>query len=145
MSFFGLFAGAKAALNTAETGARIVEKATDGIIKAGDALFYTQEEKAQASQKSYETMLEFWKTFATENSEQSKARRDIANMFVLMFAGVLGLGVGFVLIGDLTRLNNLIAFLGTLGFAWIIGSIIATYFVPHQLSKLGILSGGEKK
>lgn len=145
MSFLGLFTGAKAALQTAETGAKIVETAVNGVVRAGDALFYTQEEKAQAAQKGHETVLEFWKTFQVENSEQSKARREIANMFVLMFAGVLGLGVGFILIGDAGRLDKLLALLGALGFAWIIGCIITTYFAPYQLSRLGIFQGKKEK
>ena len=145
MGFFDFFTGAGAALKTAETGSKIVETATNGIVRGVDALFFTDEEKSVANQKAFETILEFHKQFATENSEQSKARREIAKMFVVMYAGVLGLGIGFILIGDITRLNQLIALLAALGFALIIGSIIATYFVPYQFSRLGILQGKKEK
>ena len=121
---------------TIETGARIAEKATDGIIAGLDKLVYTDEEKAEVSQKAVETTLEFWKTFATENSEQSKARRNLAMLFARLFALAFGIGTGLVLIGRKDMLDMYVDFLSSLSLGWAMSAVITTYFVPHQISKI---------
>jgi len=121
---------------TIETGARIAEKATDGIINGLDKLVYTDEEKAEVSQKAVETTLEFWKTFANENSQQSKARREIALILTFTFVGILGVITGLVLTGNMQGLRVYIDALSALGFGWIISCVVVTYFAPHQISKV---------
>lgn len=121
---------------TIETGARIAEKATDGIIAGLDKLKLTDEEKLDYAQKATETTLEFWKTFANENSQQSKARRELAILFARLFALAFGIGTGLVLIDKKDMLDMYVDFLSSLSLGWIMSAVITTYFVPHQISKI---------
>ena len=59
----------------------IGEKATDAIINAGDAMFYTEEEKAIAAQKK----LDFALKWLEATSSQNLARRYIAVIIVCYF------------------------------------------------------------
>lgn len=58
-----------------------VSKATDAVISAGDALFFTDEEKSRANQKKLDWVLEYHKASKGSNL----ARRFLAVMFVGVF------------------------------------------------------------
>ena len=133
MNFFKWLTGTPKAV---ETGLNIAEKATTGVINGIDAAWFTDEEKSQANQKTQETILEFWKTFATENSEQSKARRDIANLLVKLYVAVVLIGIGMIAFHENAMLDKLVSLLNAVYFGLAFISIIGTYFVPHQVSKI---------
>lgn len=78
-----IFTGIKALFSAPKTIDKAVDvgdKITTGIIAGLDKIWHTEEEKSDAQQKANETLLGFWKTVANENTEQSKARRELANM-----------------------------------------------------------------
>ena len=128
--------------DTINTGAKIAEKATEGVINGLDACFYTDEEKAQdkqvtaqMQQKGFETILEFQKQYASENSEQSKARRDLAKMTFVVFYSLI-----FILITiwrvDAAWCKSAIDIIKIISSNYILLMVAGAYFVPHQLSKI---------
>jgi len=72
------------------TGVKVLFGAKDTIeaatkagsaISAGlDKIVWTEEEKDDSANKKADTMLKFWQAIAGENTEQSKARRELAKM-----------------------------------------------------------------
>ena len=64
MGIFSFLTTTPKTIDTAvETGAKLA----DGMMRGLDAMIYTDEEKANAKQKSSETLLEFWKVTAAGN------------------------------------------------------------------------------
>ncbi len=118
---------------TAETGMKIAEKATDGIIAGIDKSFYTQEEKAIAAKAVLDLQLDFIKTFAGENSEQSKARRELAKM---VFKSYFSLIFMCVAVWGFNAEYAKFIFDITVGITWLTTSVAVAYFGPHQLSKV---------
>jgi len=64
------------------TGSKVAEKVIDGAMRAGDALFFTDEEKSKASQKKLDWTLEYMKATAPQNV----SRRVIAFVIVGLWA-----------------------------------------------------------
>jgi len=130
VGFFSfLNSGTKAAENATELGKTL----TDGIVSGIDALILTDEEKLQYTAKSAELQLKFWETFGKENSDQSKARREIAGMtfkvyFFLILAGV-----------TLYKVDSgyaIYCFKVVESITWLVGMVAAAYLGPHQISKI---------
>lgn len=124
-----VFAAPDTAGKALEMGNTIIE----GISNGADKMFFTAEEKAEFNQKGAETILEFWKSTANENTEQSKARRELAKMTFKVFF--------FLLISAcaLYRFDSewaifILKIAGTITF--IVSAITVIYFGPHQLSKI---------
>ena len=119
---------------TTEKALNIADTITTGIVSGFDKVWFTEEEKSEAKQKGQETLLKFWGTFASENSEQSKARRIIAYRIVDLWVYLILLAV----ICKMFNLDERAAYLWTVvvDITWFVGLIAGTYFVPHQLSKL---------
>ena len=72
-------------LNWLNSGSRAADAAVDtvgDIRSAIDVLILTEEEKLQYSQKGMDQFLEFQKLNMEQNSERSKARREIAFLIV---------------------------------------------------------------
>lgn len=132
MGFFS-FLGIKKAMDTVEVGGQIVNKATDGIISGLDKIAYTPEEKDDNKIIMRDQIVKMWSTFATENTEQSKARRELANMTFKVFFTLL-LGAAAVWYFNPTYAKFLFGLAKEI--IWLVGMVGATYFVPHQLSKL---------
>lgn len=124
-----LTSGSKAAENVTETGKTI----TTGIVNGIDALWFTDEEKAQASQKGVETILEFWKAKAGESTDQSRARRDLAIMTFKVFFSMLLLAIA-VYKFDPDYAKFILEIAGSITF--IVSAITVIYFGPHQISKI---------
>jgi len=78
----GIFSAIKGAASFLTGGGKDVSKVIDGAMKAGDALFFTEEEKSVASQKKLDWMLEYMKATAPQNV----ARRVIAFVIVFLWA-----------------------------------------------------------
>ncbi|MEE8423854.1 MAG: hypothetical protein V3S49_04880 [Thermodesulfobacteriota bacterium] len=64
------------------TGSKSIDKIVDGAMRAGDALFFTDEEKSIASQKKLDWTLEYMKATAPQNV----SRRVIAFVIVILWA-----------------------------------------------------------
>ena len=88
MSFFGRLFAAPAA----------IEKTVDAVIKTGDALFYTEEEKAQAGMRRLEWILKYHEASKGSNV----ARRLVALMFTAVFLLLLLAVAGLIVVGALT-------------------------------------------
>ncbi|MHC1625559.1 MAG: hypothetical protein ACXQS2_06120 [Methermicoccaceae archaeon] len=127
---FSLLSGSK---KTIEAGADIAKTITGGVVGGIDALFYTDEEKAQAALEGRKVILKYWDTFAKENSEQSKARRELAKMTFQVYFFLLLLCVA---VWPLNREYGVFVFNLAVKITWLVGMIAATYFVPHQMSKV---------
>ena len=63
----------------------VIEKSVDAVIKSGDMLVFTDEEKSVAAQKTLDWLLEFHKA----SSGSQIARRYIAVMVVLVFLALV--------------------------------------------------------
>lgn len=125
----GIFTGAK----TTEKAVDIADKVTTGFMTGIDKMFYTKEEKADAIQKHSETMLKYWELVTKENTQQSMARRELARMaFQVYFFLILAMVVMWKI--DLEWAKFVFETLGMI--TWLVGMVAATYFVPHQVSKI---------
>jgi len=101
-----------------------INKSVDAVINTGDALFYTDEEKAQASQKAVETKLKMLPHF-----EPFKlAQRYIAIMFTINFIASFWVGVLFFYFGTPKQLEGYIHLIAVFQFGWIMLAIVSFYF-----------------
>ena len=125
----GIFTGAK----TAEKAVDIADKVTSGFMAGIDKMFYTKEEKADAIQKHSETMLKYWELVTKENTQQSMARRELARMSFQVYFFLILVMVVLCKI-DLEWAKFVFETLGMI--TWLVGMVAATYFVPHQVSKI---------
>jgi len=124
-----VFTGAK----TAEKAVDVADKVTTGFIAGIDKMFYTQEERAEAIQKYDKLMLDYWGLITKENTQQSMARRELARMaFQVYFFLILAMVILWKV--DLEWAKFIFKALGMI--TWLVGMIAATYFVPHQVSKI---------
>ncbi len=133
MGLLDFITGAGSATKAAENATDIAKTLTGGIVSGIDALILTDEEKIQYNVKSTELQLKFWETFGKENSEQSKARRELAKMtfkvfFFLILAGVTVYGFDNTYAIYLFKVAESIK--------WLVVTVAAAYFVPHQVSKI---------
>ena len=124
-----LNSGTKAAENATDIGKTL----TDGVVKGIDALVFTDEEKAQYSAKSGELYLKFWETFGKENSDQSKARRELAKAtFHVYFFLILSGAVVY----RFDQSYAVYLFKIVESITWLVVMVAGAYFVPHQISKV---------
>lgn len=79
-----------------DTGLDLVKDAASGI----DMLFFTDEEKAQASLKIMDNLIAFQQAQKDENSIRARTRRALAKMIIGMWLLIIGLGVGCAMAGD---------------------------------------------
>ena len=132
-----LTSGTKAAENATD----IAKTLTGGFVAGIDALVFTDEEKAEYSANAGKLYLDFWKTFGTENSEQSKARRELAKMtfknfwrLVWMLIATKALSLTFPQIAPLVDTINVILFSTII--LTLVSGVAGAYFIPHQISKV---------
>lgn len=125
--FIGKIFGADKAVDTA---LNVGGKITDGIIAGLDHRKFTTEERAEYNIESSKVVLGFWDRFGKENSEQSKARRELALMsfkvyFFLILACVTVYGFDAKLALFMFQIIKYLT--------WLITMIAAAYFVPYQV------------
>ena len=138
-----IFNGITSALKTAETGARIVEKSTDGIISGIGKLVFTEQEKSEINMEAAKAIIDMQKAHTVENSEQSKARRYLAMLtFWFHYCFIIGLVVLYRI--DPDWCNEALIVLVKIDTSYLMLMVAGAYFVPYQLSKLGILNGKKK-
>ena len=143
MGIMGIFNGVTSALKTAETGARIVEKSTDGIISGIGKLVFTEQEKSEINMEAAKAIIDMQKAHTVENSEQSKARRYLAMLtFWFHYCFIIGLVVLYRI--DPDWCNEALIVLVKIDTSYLMLMVAGAYFVPYQLSKLGILNGKKK-
>jgi len=137
MAWYDIFSSS---VKTAENATQVIETITTGVSAGIDKLWYTDEEKEDTinrrieyRQKASETMLEFVKAFASENSEQSKARREIAMMVIKSYFAMIFLAIATA--GIVPEISTLI-FSVIKEIFWLVSMVAGTYFIPHQLSKI---------
>lgn len=124
-----LFTSKKTIDTAVETGAKV----TEGIIAGIDKVWFTEEEKSDAQQKASETLLKYWETIATENTEQSKARRELAKMTFKVYFSLLLMAVG-VYKFDPEYSAFIFTVAGTLTI--LVTGIGTIYFGPNQIAKI---------
>lgn len=133
-----LFASKKTTEDITATGKKIAGGIVDGI----DALILTEEERIGYGQKGAEIILNFWKTIAGENTEQSRARRELAKMIIKAFIVMLFLAITCRILAipfgkEWTEAAN---FILKIALSGIVGGLVISigtiYFGPHQLSKI---------
>ena len=135
-----IFNGITSALKTAETGARIVEKSTDGIISGIGKLVFTEQEKSEINMEAAKAIIDMQKAHTVENSEQSKARRYLAMLtFWFHYCFIIGLVILYRI--DPDWCNEALTVLVKIDTSYLMLMVAGAYFVPYQLSKLGILNG----
>lgn len=129
MGFWSLFKKAKTIDKAVDIGGKI----TDGVLSGIDKIWHTEEERTEALQKASETTLEYWKTIASENTEQSKARRELARMtFQVFFFFLLSAAVVYKI--DAEYAKFLLGLAGKIMF--LVSAIGVIYFGPHQIQKV---------
>lgn len=100
-----------------------VDKAVDGVYNGVDKMFYTDEEKAEARQKVFETKIEMLKHF-----EPFKlAQRYIAIIHTVNFVIAFWIGV-VIYVFFPTMLDGYIKLCATFQIGWIMVAIIGWYF-----------------
>jgi hypothetical protein len=81
-----------------QKGGEQVDKITDAVVKSGDALFYTAEEKEENAAKRRDLYFKFLELSRDENSIKSVTRRVLAftviGLWALMLLMTLGLAIG---------------------------------------------------
>ena len=139
----GIFSGITSALKTAETGTRIVEKSTDGIISGIGKLVFTEQEKSEINMEAAKAIIDMQKAHTVENSEQSKARRYLAMLtFWFHYCFIIALVMLYRI--DPDWCNEALNILVKVNTSYLMLMVAGAYFVPYQLSKLGILNGKKK-
>jgi len=111
----------------------VVETAAKGIYNGLDALFFTDEEKAEFRQKQAETVIKFAEIAYDENSIRSVTRRWLAFMVVgptMLFA----LAGAVIYIFNEPYANFLLEMAGKF-IPWA-GGILAFYFGGHLVAAL---------
>lgn len=134
----GIFSGIK----TLFTGGAVnPDKVTDALINTGDAIWFTSEEKSEASQKRFETWLELQKALANESTPRSVNRRVLAWTVLFMMAVLTLACIAFQGLGRTDMADYTIRLIVELKWGWAFCGVIIFYFGPHMLSTL---SGGKK-
>ena len=124
-----LSAGGKAAENVTDIGKTV----TNGIVSGLDALVYTDEEKDENKKEGAKIILQFWDKIAQENTEQSKARRELAKMTMQVYYGLILMGI---LVWPFMKEYAGFIFGAVKEISILVGMVAAIYFGPHQLSKI---------
>lgn len=114
-------------------GGKQVDKVTDAVINGVDAVFYTEEEKAEDSKKRAELWYKFMEMARDESSIKSVTRRIIA--ILVMSHWLLFLDVALVshLLGNSQEAK--FSFELANAMLWIVGGVGAFYFGTHLIKQ----------
>ena len=139
MSFFTtLFSTKKVIDAIPETAGKVV----DGVISGVDKLFFTEEEKTEASQKAMDSIYSFIKTTMDESSVRSITRRVLAVEIVSAFVFLL-------LAGAMLHVLNPVWAAHILACAKALSNLVLAvsvfYFGPYQVGGMIQKIKGEKK
>ena len=123
-----LLGGSKAADKAVDTGADLLKSAASGI----DVMFFTEEERSQASQAAFKAWVDSQVAFRDETSVRSVTRRILAVMFCVVYLLLLLACVG------LFRLDakwGKLCFEAAEVLTPIVGAVIFFYFGPNQIAR----------
>lgn len=125
-----MFSFIKGLFGSSDNTSTVVETAAKGIYNGLDALFFTEEEKAQSRQKQAETIISFAKIAYDQNSIRSITRRWLAFIVVgpTMLFAIVAAGMFLV---DETYANFLLSLSGKF-IPWA-GGVLVFYFGPHLI------------
>ena len=139
MGFFTtLFSTQKVIDAIPETAGKVV----DGVISGVDKLFFTDEEKTEASQKAMDSIYSFIKTTMDESSIRSITRRVLAVMIVAAFLFLLIFGA-LVYFFDSAWAAHALSCASALSNLVLAVSVF--YFGPYQVGGMISKIKGEKK
>lgn len=114
-----------------------VSKSVDAIIDTGDAIWYTDEEKAKAHQLSVETKLKALKLFEPFKLIQ----RHIALVFVYNFVFAFWVGVLIFMYGNEVQFKGYMDLVVSFSLGWIMLTIISFYFAGGFVSSFKGVKG----
>lgn len=114
-----------------ETGTDLIKMGANGI----DALFYTQEEKAQAGIKVMDQVLEMNRVANEESSIRSITRRAIAWVIIGNFTIFSISALIVTLMGELEITASILQLMGSLSLPMITLAVVVFYFGNHILNK----------
>lgn len=102
----------------------VLTKAADAVIDTGDALVYTDEERAKAYQKLLDTKLKMLPLF-----EPFKvAQRYLATIFSINFILAFWVGVLIFFRGNKEQFDGYIQLVSAFSLGWIMVAIVTFYF-----------------
>lgn len=143
-----MFSFIKGLFGSSKNTDTVVETAAKGIYNGLDAMFFTEEEKAQYRQQQADAVLEFAKVAYDQNSIRSITRRWLAFMVVAptMLAFVIGVTLSCIGAfvdnpGSFRQAAEYLYGLVSEVSPWSIG-ILVFYFGPHLISALPRKSSG---
>ena len=103
-------------------------------------LVFTEQEKSEINMEAAKAIIDMQKAHTVENSEQSKARRYLAMLtFWFHYCFIIGLVMLYRI--DPDWCNEALTILVKINTSYLMLMVAGAYFVPYQLSKLGILNG----
>ena len=106
-----------------------VDSMVDAVIDTGDALVYTDEEKAKANQLKIDTKLAMLKNF----EPYKLAQRYIAILFTTNFLLAFWIGVVIYFVSP-THFDDYIAMVKEYQLGWIMLAIISFYFTDGAMN-----------
>ena len=106
-----------------------IDSVVDAVIDTGDALVYTDEEKAKANQLKIDTKLAMLKNF----EPYKLAQRYIAVTFTINFILAFWIGVVVYFVSP-TNFGDYIAMVKEYQLGWIMLAIISFYFTSGAMS-----------
>jgi small ligand-binding sensory domain FIST len=107
------------------------DKAIDAVVNTGDALFFTDEEKSQASQKKLELMIEHAKAMGPSRQSRRYLVWVIAGNFSLMAWA----GVAFKYFDNKEMADYLFEMINTGKIGWAFVGVVTYYFLAAPLKK----------
>jgi len=110
----------------------IVNKTVDAVIDAGDAIWFTDEEKAKAHQKAVETKIPLLKAFEPFKLVQ----RYIAIVFTWNFIFAFWVTVAIAFTGTDKHLELMLKIISSFSIGWIMLSIVVFYFGGGTINSL---------
>jgi len=114
---------------------KTIDKMLDAVIKGGDALVFTAEEKAEFNQKASEIYLKHMELVGKESSPTSMSRRIIAILVVSPFV-FLTLGSALLDLAGKPEIANHWQELAMTDYSSLVLAVVVFYFGTHVLGKL---------
>lgn len=121
MSFVSWFTG----------GGKQVEKVTNAVINGVDAVFYTEEEKAEDSKARRQLWFKFMELSRDESSIKSVTRRILSFLIIGHWLLFMDAALIFYAIGEISKAK--MAFELAASMMWITAGVAAFYFGAHLI------------
>ena len=132
MGWLGKLFGSDSAL---ESGSRIAEKATTGIISGIDKAFYTDEEKADINLKMVDMSSKVLLGLQDQFTPRAISRRIIAFLFSISFCAAFITAIIFACLDDTSIVDNIVHVVKVFDMGVIMGTIIIFYFGNYLMDK----------